>query len=109
VKELASIMAHATAPAKPDQLNHTGERAHRGRGWLRPDDGIVDAAAVTTAARGDRPVPLTSTERLLAAALILAAGGTAVTIAIRLHMSSAAAKALVEQVRAGFSSRGGRR
>ncbi|MGK5559192.1 hypothetical protein ACSNOI_47105, partial [Actinomadura kijaniata] len=44
--------------------------------WLLPDDGIVDYIAVEIAASGHRPVRLTRTERLLAAALILAAGGS---------------------------------
>ena len=58
------------------------------------DDGIIDLIAVDIAARGTRPVALTRAERQLAAAAILARGGTPTLIAKRLHVSEATALAL---------------
>ena len=46
------------------------------RRFVLADDGIIDPVAVEIAARGTRPVALTHTERQLAAAAILARGGT---------------------------------
>src|SRR5262249_12143675 len=51
------------------------------------DDGIIDLIAVELAARGNRTVALTRTERHLAAAAILARGGTPYLISKRLHVS----------------------
>ena len=56
-----------------------------------PDDGIIDPVAVEIAARGIRPVALTAAERQLAAARILACGGTLTSICARLHVSGATA------------------
>lgn len=58
------------------------------------DDGIIDPIAVEIAARGSRLVALTPSERLLAAALILARGGTCYLISERLHVSGTTALAL---------------
>jgi DNA-binding CsgD family transcriptional regulator len=58
------------------------------------DDGIIDLTAVEIAARGARPVALTRTERQLAAARILASGGTPYLISQRLQISGTTALAL---------------
>jgi hypothetical protein len=55
------------------------------------DDGIIDPIAVEIAARGTRPVALTPAERQLAAARILARGGTAYLISERLQVSGTTA------------------
>ena len=82
-----------TAPIAPCQSN-VPQRAV----WLLPEDGIVDPLAIDLAARGVRAVALTPTERRIAAALILAAGGTPNTIAKRLHMAHSNARALAAQL-----------
>ena len=64
-----------------------------------PDDGIIDILAVEIAARGIRPVALTRTERQLAAARILARGGTPATITTRLHVNGTTALILAAQSR----------
>ena len=64
---------------------------------MLPDDGIIDPIAVETAATGTRPVALTRTERQLAAARILADGGTAYVISARLRVSGSTALALAAQ------------
>jgi DNA-binding CsgD family transcriptional regulator len=64
------------------------------------DDGIIDPIAVELAARGTRTVALTRAERRLAAATILARGGTPYLIAKRLHVSGATALALAARCRA---------
>jgi hypothetical protein len=58
------------------------------------DDGVIDPIAVEIAARGTRPVALTATERELAAARILARGGTPYLISEGLHISGSTALAL---------------
>jgi hypothetical protein len=63
------------------------------------DDGIIDPIAVELAARGTRTVALTRAERRLAAARILARGGTPYLIAKRLHVSGATALALAARCR----------
>lgn len=63
--------------------------------WVIPEDGIIDAFAVQIAASGQRRVRLTRMERRLAAALILARGGSAYQVHKRLGVSSATARALV--------------
>ena len=68
--------------------------------WVLPEDGIVDEIAVEIAASGHRRVALTRTERRLAAARILAQGGTVCDVATRLHLSWTTARALVDQVKA---------
>ena len=55
------------------------------------DDGIIDLLAVEIAARGTRTVALTRAERQLAAARILAQGGTTHLISKRLHVSGTTA------------------
>ena len=63
------------------------------------DDGIIDLIAVEIAARGTRTVALTPAERRLAAARILARGGTPYLISTRLHVSGATALALAARCR----------
>jgi hypothetical protein len=58
------------------------------------DDGIIDLIAVDIAARGARAVALTRAERQLAAARIVARGGTPYLISKRLHVSGTTAHAL---------------
>ena len=64
-----------------------------------PDDGIIDPIAIEIAARGIRPVALTPAERQLAAACILARGGTPTLICKRLHVSGSSALALAARCR----------
>jgi hypothetical protein len=61
------------------------------------DDGIIDLVAVEIAARGARRVALTRAERYLAAARILARGGTPYVIATRLQVSGTTALKLAAQ------------
>ena len=79
--------------------SHSRRLAEESR-WVLPEDGIVDEIAVEIAASGRRRVALTRTERRLAAARVLARGGTAWDVAMRLHLSWATARALVDQVKA---------
>jgi hypothetical protein len=58
------------------------------------DDGIIDPIAVQIAASGARTVALTRAERQLAAARILARGGTPYVISKRLHVSGTTALTL---------------
>jgi hypothetical protein len=67
---------------------------HARRSLTLADDGIIDPIAVEFAARGARPVALTPAERQLAAACILARGGTPYVISERLHVSGSTALAL---------------
>lgn len=67
---------------------------HPQRSLALADDGIIDPIAVEVAARGTRPVALTPAERQLAAARILARGGTPYLIAKRLHISGTTALTL---------------
>ena len=62
-----------------------------------PEDGIIDPVAVEIAAAGERRVRLTKKERQLAAASILARGGTPYLISSRLHVSGTTARALAAQ------------
>jgi hypothetical protein len=73
--------------------------------WLLPEDGITDEIAIEIAARGTRPVALTCTERQMAAARILASGGSTFLIGMRLRMNYAAACALVADL-TGETKRG---
>jgi len=57
---------------------------------ILPDDGIIDPVAVEIAA-GIRPVALTPAERRLAAARILARGGSLSTVCERLQVSGSTA------------------
>lgn len=72
-------------------------KAPRNR-WLLPDDGIIDPLAVELAATGQRAVRLTEAERYMAAALILAEGGSPWLISHRLKMSPDAARALAATI-----------
>lgn len=65
-----------------------------------PEDGIVDELAIEIAAAGTRRVALTPTERVLAAARVLDAGGTRNDVAERLHVSGTTAAALARRARA---------
>ena len=68
---------------------------HRRRRRLTlADDGIIDLLAVEIAVRGVRTVALTRAERQLAAAAILARGGTPYAISKRLHVSGTTALTL---------------
>jgi hypothetical protein len=82
--------------AQPSQASQPNIRPRTA--WLLPDDGILDPVAIDLAARGVRPVALTASERRVAAALILAAGGSPNTIAKRLHMAHTNARALADQI-----------
>jgi DNA-binding CsgD family transcriptional regulator len=64
------------------------------RRLMLADDGIIDPIAVQIAARGVRTVALTRREQQLAAARILARGGTPDLISKRLHVSGTTALAL---------------
>jgi hypothetical protein len=64
-----------------------------------PDDGIIDLIAVEIAARGTRPVALTRAERQLAAARILAQGGTPALVSKRLHVNGTTALTLAARYR----------
>jgi hypothetical protein len=66
--------------------------------WVIPEDGIIDPVAVAIAASGQRRVRLTRAERRVAAARILATGGTTRTIAKHLHMQYAAACVLAASI-----------
>ena len=70
----------------------TAQRARRRLALA--DDGIIDLIAVDIAVRGARTVSLTRAERQLAAAWILARGGTPYLISKRLHVSGTTALAL---------------
>jgi hypothetical protein len=74
------------------------------RRWVLPDDGIIDDLAIEIAASGRRPVPLTVPERRLAAAVILAAGGTPYLISRRLHLNGQNARALAAELRTGAAT-----
>lgn len=66
--------------------------------WVIPEDGIIDALAVQIAASGQRRVRLTRVERRLAAALIVARGGTTWDVGKRLFISYSTATALVASI-----------
>jgi len=73
------------------------------RRWALPGDGIIDPIAVEVAARGVRSVALTRAERQLAAARILAPGGTLCVISKRLHVSGTTALLLAARYRSAAS------
>jgi len=56
--------------------------------WLLPPDGVIDTGAIMVAANGLRLVRLTSQERQMARAVILANGGTEETVRTRLGLPS---------------------
>ena len=66
--------------------------------WVLPEDGVLDPRAVEVAASGERRVRLTRREQRAAAARILAHGGTAWTIAKRLHLRYSVARALATSI-----------
>ena len=73
------------------------------RRWALTDDGIIDPIAVEIAAHGMRTVALTRAERQLAAARILARGGTPYIISKRLHVSGTTALLLAARYRSAAS------
>jgi hypothetical protein len=73
---------------------------HPQRSLALTDDGIIDPIAVEIATRGTRTVALTPAERQLAAARILARGGTPYLISKRLHVSGTTALTLAAQSQA---------
>jgi hypothetical protein len=77
--------------------------------WVLPDDGIIDDLAIEIAASGRRPVPLTVPERRLAAAVILAAGGTPYLISRRLHLNSQNARTLAAELQSAAAAPPGTR
>jgi hypothetical protein len=58
--------------------------------WLLPPDGVVDTGAIMVAANGLRLVRLTSQERQMARAVIIANGGTEETVRARLGLPALA-------------------
>jgi hypothetical protein len=68
-----------------------------------PGDGIIDLIAVEVAARGVRTVALTRADQQLAAARILARGGTPYAISKRLHVSGTTALLLAARWRSAAS------
>jgi hypothetical protein len=66
--------------------------------WLLPEDGIIDPVAIEIAARGTRRVRLTTTERRMAAVLILDRGGSSNDLAQCLCLSGHAARALAASI-----------
>ena len=79
----------------------TAQRARRRLALA--DDGIIDLIAVELAARGARTIALTRAERQLAAARILACGGTAYVISKRLHVSGTTALTLAARCQGATS------
>jgi hypothetical protein len=67
------------------------------------DDGIIDLIAVDIAVCGARTVALTRAERQLAAACILARGGTPYQISKRLHVNGTTALALAARCQGAAS------
>ncbi|KAB2347247.1 hypothetical protein [Actinomadura rudentiformis] len=87
----------ASAPNPPPTVASQGDGMPAP--WVLPEDGIVDPIAVEIAAAGTRRVALTATERLLAAARILAAGHHQTEMARRLGVSYDTARTLAALVR----------
>jgi len=86
--------AHTRQPAAA--AAHARKRPGPHSRWERPDDGIVDEVAVDAVVSGERALPLSRPERLLAARKILGAGGGVTLISERLHVSSKAAAELAD-------------
>jgi hypothetical protein len=85
--------AHTRQPPPPPATRARKRPGPRPR-WERPDDGIVDEVAVDAVVCGERALPLSRPERLLAARKILSAGGGVTLISERLHVSSKVAAEL---------------
>ena len=66
--------------------------------WILPDYGLVDQRAVQIAVRGERRVCMTRREQRVAAARVLARGGTTKTIAKHLYLRHAAALWLTARI-----------
>jgi len=73
---------------------------HAQRSLALTDNGIIDPIAVEIATRGTRTVALTPAERQLAAARILARGGTRYLISQPLHVSGTPALTLAARCQA---------
>jgi len=73
------------------------------RRLMLADDGIIDPIAAEIAARGACTVALTRAERQLAAARILARGGTLCVISKWLHVSGTTAVLLAARWRSAAS------
>jgi hypothetical protein len=73
---------------------------HTRRRLALADDGIIDPIAVDIATRGARTVALIPAERQLAAARILARGGTPYLISKRLHINGTTALTLAARYQA---------
>ncbi|MFD0535047.1 hypothetical protein ACFQY7_16170 [Actinomadura luteofluorescens] len=95
--DLTAATRRRTPAAKPAKVTAPAGESTAAR--LLPDDGIVDPIAIEIAASGVRPVALTHTERVLAAARILACGGSQATITARLHVPAKTARTLTAQAR----------
>jgi hypothetical protein len=63
------------------------------------EDGLIDLIAIRIAMRGERPVTLTTLERLIAVAQILNAGGRPHDVAARLRVSIGVAEKITRRVR----------
>jgi hypothetical protein len=85
--------AHTRQPLPPSATRARKRPGPRPR-WERPDDGIVDEVAVDAVVCGERALPLSRPERLLAARKILSAGGGVTLISERLHVSNKVAAEL---------------
>jgi hypothetical protein len=75
------------------------------RAWELPEDGIVDWIAVALATAGTRPVALTPTEREIAGARILAAGGSCRDIVVRLKLTERDGRDLFHRLKAAGAGR----
>ena len=73
------------------------------RSLVLADDGIIDPIAVEIASCGTRPVALSPAERQLAAARILARGGTPYLISERLQVSGTTALTLAARCQGAAS------
>jgi hypothetical protein len=82
--------AHARQVSAAQVLRRPGPCSR----WERPDDGIVDEVAVDAVISGERALPLSRPERVLAARKILSAGGGVALISERLHISGKVAAKL---------------
>ncbi len=87
---LESAHARQLVPSAAAARQRPGPRSR----WERPDDGIVDEVAVDAVVSGERALPLSRPERLLAAEKILSAGGGVTLIGERLHVSGKVAAEL---------------
>jgi hypothetical protein len=92
---LESAHARLPGPSTVRVRKRSGPRSH----WERADDGVVDEVAVDAVVSGERALPLSEPERVLAAWKIISAGGGVTLIGERLHVSNKVAAALAEAAR----------